>query len=409
MTPCPFKRGFIVELPEPPKTPIRKKPWKPKPQENSEVSSIRRLPTEPDNLGAVDDVAVKRDHSQDNMRTESSEEYTTIRKVADFPLDSSDAAGSSPDAENRNVHEPKDGTYFTQKQLYEKACEELLRSETPTRTRRIVTGRTVTAPPQLSVRTSPPSKSSGQVETMSALKQETSSLSSSVDSFHSFHSPISPLPLSPPSSESLNLRITATDSDTPRVHLHKRDESEATVTADSQELWDLSDTEIGQSLDRPQTPTLVSDATSQDEEWERVKTPSPPGLRVRQNVVKRRRAHSPLPSSSNIYSPYSPRRNLSGHHLTTAILQRTCSLLLGPPVQLVALMLRIAAKIAKGAFKGESFGWGEPGQRIPCSWDFSDGSDGDASEEDDYGVALGKTISGKEVRSQGVGGSWEID
>ena len=108
-------------------------------------------------------------------------------------------------------------------------------------------------------------------------------------------------------------------------------------------------------------------------------------------------------------------------------------------------MLQIAAKIAQGAFQGSVCGVGEGGQRIPCSWDFSDGSAGDEEdedendgfrrghrhnnknknvgvysgvevgeeEEDDYGFSLGKTVSGKDVRVKddigGGGGSWEID
>ena len=30
VTPCPFKRGFTVELPEKPATPLKKRPWKPR-------------------------------------------------------------------------------------------------------------------------------------------------------------------------------------------------------------------------------------------------------------------------------------------------------------------------------------------------------------------------------------------
>lgn len=77
-------------------------------------------------------------------------------------------------------------------------------------------------------------------------------------------------------------------------------------------------------------------------------------------------------------------------------------------------MLRIAAKIARGTFQGSAYGIGDKGQKIPCSWDFSDGSGDDESlanvqDEDDYGFSLGKTISGKDVRRKDMGGSWEID
>lgn len=93
--------------------------------------------------------------------------------------------------------------------------------------------------------------------------------------------------------------------------------------------------------------------------------------------------------------------------MTTAILQKTCSLLLGPPIQLVALMLRIAAKIARGASRGNSFGFGDGGQKIPCSWDFSDTSDeaDEGWEEDDYGVSLRNNLSSKEARAGEMGQS----
>lgn len=86
-------------------------------------------------------------------------------------------------------------------------------------------------------------------------------------------------------------------------------------------------------------------------------------------------------------------------------------MLLGPPVQLVALMLNIAAKIANGVHRGASFGYGEAGQKIPCSWDFSDADEesDDVWEEDDYGVSLGNLASSKAMKAKGTGGSWEID
>lgn len=97
--------------------------------------------------------------------------------------------------------------------------------------------------------------------------------------------------------------------------------------------------------------------------------------------------------------------------MTTAILQKMCSLLLGPPIQLVALMMRIATKIARGASRGTSFGFGDGGQKIPCSWDFSDASDeaDENWEEDDYGVSLRKSLSSRDARASEVGESWEID
>ena len=70
-------------------------------------------------------------------------------------------------------------------------------------------------------------------------------------------------------------------------------------------------------------------------------------------------------------------------------------------------MMRIAAKIARGASRGTSFGFGDGGQKIPCSWDFSDASNeaDEESEEDDYGVSLRKSLSSREARASEMGGS----
>ena len=402
-TPCPFKRGFTVDLPEPPKTPVRKKPWKPKPRVEPSGS---QLPDNFSSLNLEDEGTISQDHALESMDSEVSGDHTAVRKVADFPSGFSDA-GSIIETENGADSETT-SPGFMQRSLHEMISEEPPYVKTPTRPRRIMTGRTITAPPELSVRTST-TTNSASISNLPTRERGSPSLSSSVDSFHSFHSPISPLSPTPSPQEGHNPPVKADGLAIPRTGGHKRDKSEATITADSHQLWDLSGLEAEPTFNRPHTPTLVSDAISPDEEWEQVNRPSPPGLRIRQNIAKRRRPYSPPPSSTNLYSPYSPRQNMSGHHFTTAILQRTYSLFFGPPVQLLALMLRIAAKIGSGVFKGESFGWGEQGQRIPCSWDFSDGSDAEIWEEDDYGFALGKMVSGKEINGQEVGGSWEID
>lgn len=86
---------------------------------------------------------------------------------------------------------------------------------------------------------------------------------------------------------------------------------------------------------------------------------------------------------------------------------------MSPPSQLVALMLNIAAKIASGTYRGFSLGYGEAGQRIPCSWDFSDTDDSsheeDELEEDDYGVSLRNSPGARSRSVEEVNRSWEID
>lgn len=406
VTACPFKRGFTVDLPEPPITPTQKRPWKPKPRPETTSESVAeemgKFNFGCKNLGSPSAAGEPNSDGGFQLTQES-------------PLVASSTTSSSERTDSEHDSETKEDIMISPRDLHEDLHEEPLDFKTPTRPKSLRTGRAITAPPQLTLRTRPPSNTTITAAPLPELKRQPSSLSSSTDSFHSFHSPISPLAPSPPFRDPVSPTMEyAAGIDIPRTRNHKRDVSEITVTADSSQIWDLAsgrssdETTYHSPPDLPGTPPLMSDTISLDEDhWSEAVTPSPTQEIRRRTARSRRRAQSPLPSTVNLYSPYSPRSQISGHHLTTAILQRTCSLLLGPPAQLVALMLRIAAKIAKGSFRGTSFGFGEGGQKIPCSWDFSDGSD-DNWEEDDYGVSLSKPAS-KDVRAKELGGSWEID
>ncbi|KAL8915508.1 MAG: hypothetical protein Q9171_000073 [Xanthocarpia ochracea] len=406
-TPCPFKRGFIVHLPEKSRTPVRKRPWKPQerpyPETTTEVSRKivwqHRLWGKPtmlaDQLSMADEHFEGRQECQDNY-TDSLHE---------------DSVGSS---ELSQDSEATDDSDLTPKHLSRKGREPTDPYETPTRPKALKTGRAITAPPLLSLRMTPPSDTVDEDLQKPDIPEEIDSLSSSVDSFYSFHSPISPLPRSPrflghpETSSSDRLSGIAIS----KARDHRRDDLELTVTADADDFWgksesiNLDETPDPASPEVPQTPPLLSDTTSQSEENSpEIITPSSVGLGARLRK-SRQRSQSPLPSPVNLYSPPS---RLSGHHLTTAILQKTCSMLLGPPVSLAALMLNIASRIMNGTYDGFPLGYVGSSQRIPCSWDFSD-TDQATDEEDDYGFALDKLPSSRSSsRSNNLGGSWEID
>ena len=423
-TPCPFKRGFTVDLPELPET--QKIPWKPKvplradkedvaDQDQDRMTPLRSLKREgrvdayPEDIGVFNDPPTKPQSSVKAQKDRIDAECASTAGRDKGTIESDNTSqGSIPQGDGL-VDEPP-------------------AFKTPKRPKPLRTGRTVTAPPQLSLRTSPPSTGAIGVSQMVSLDHKMANFSSSVESFHSFHSPISPLPPSPPSPDSSPEIWGQSKLEVEKSRRHKRDTSEATITGRKGELWDLTDASAGEDTeyhsppDLPTTAKLIKEAVSEEiHQGSRETNASETKLRLRNTRKSRHRPSSPLPSSSNLYPPYSPRAHMSGHHLTTAILQRTCSLLLGPPVQLVALMLRIAAKISRGVFHGTAFGFDDEGQRIPCSWDFSDGSgddederrpentDDDEEDEDDYGISLGKTVSGKDVRTREIGGSWEID
>lgn len=416
VTPCPFKRGFTVDLPEPPKIPSRKRPWKPRQRPQPSTSETQKAQVEEyDDTDSVTQAQEIRDGSS-NENNMAASDPQRLNRVDGYALSSSDmssAEGSVVDSGG----EATDYVASTVKKLNAAEYEDSDIFKTPIRPKTMKTGRTITAPPQLSLRTSPPSNATTDNPLSTNKGNEPSSLSSSMDSFHSFHSPISPLPPSPPYSnpasptpnredDKINLR---------RTRNHKRDLSELTVTAEFPAVWSTPDFETDENLRTspilPVTPTLISDAASQSEDtWSEAITPSPCTELRNRRPARRRQTVSPLPSPGNIHTP---RSRLSGHHLTTAILQKTCSLLLGPPVQLVALMLNIASKIAHGAYCGVAFGYADSGQKIPCSWDFSDvddESDGEGWEEDDFGVSLNNLTNSRNVRAKEMSsGSWEID
>ena len=411
VTPCPFKRGFTVDLPEPPTTPIRMRPWKPKKQTQPVAEQGAVKSQYSDGPGRRWSRAGLVENTEDiahRLTSTSEVDTATNDSIGDFGLSSAESTDHEHDVDGM------DGFDIDLETPARLACEEPDALETPTRPKALRAGRAITAPPQLILKTSPLSNTTTSIPITTDLRKTSSSISSSGDSFHSFHSPISPLPPSPPysnppspipkSDERLSL-------DVPRMRSHTRDISEATVTGDS-ELWDLTGAEPGRegtsasSPVLPKTPPLVSDTASEDH-WSEPVTPQPPIEHRHGEKRMARRSYSPLPSPVNLYSP---RNRLSGHHLTTAILQKTCSMLLGPPVQLVALMLNIAAKITNGVHRGASFGY-QSGQKIPCSWDFSDADEDfeDIWEEDDYGVSLGRPASSKSSIGKETGGSWEID
>ena len=245
---------------------------------------------------------------------------------------------------------------------------------------------------------------------------ETSSTVSSVDSllsFHSFQSPISPMPPSPPSSGTISYSKTLNEMriDVPGTRQKKQTKSELAINPES---LDSSD-EISIPNGSGDSPTILTHHERFSHTKNHLSSKSSmraasPSTALRQRL-SRRRAHSPLPSPANLYTP---RAQLSGHHLTSAILQKTCSIILGPPVQLVALMLNLAARFASGTLKGESYTYRERGQPIPCSWELSEDekeNEGKDEWEDDYGFSLGDTPEQKRGRrmTDDNGGSWEID
>lgn len=109
-----------------------------------------------------------------------------------------------------------------------------------------------------------------------------------------------------------------------------------------------------------------------------------------------RRAFAPLPPAANFFTPPPPRQTLRTsqasqsrlavvRRLPAVIIHKTMEILLGPPTYLVNLMLKVAAMIVAGEWRGLVFGLGEAGEQIPVQWDYySDDEFSDLSDSNDY-------------------------
>ncbi|XDG04904.1 hypothetical protein ABKA04_004519 [Annulohypoxylon sp. FPYF3050] len=325
---------------------------------------------------------------------------------------------------------------------------------------RMLAGRAYTAPPQLTVVTSPPSKSAPSSKATTShlppppppppapqrqASDETSPLGST-DSFHStqsWHSPIAPLPPSPPSSRP----VTPSRSQFPHPHENivvprppsqgkdkvfmRTPDTDRTFVPSSAGLTDHTD-EISSPLSRcpPEssnnlTNPIVDESsdsshTSALEDIQTQEVQLRPRPRIN-SLSFSRPALSPLPSAVNFFSP--PQRHASRsrmdvvRRLPGAIIQKTVEMILAPPTHLVNLMLKVAAKIASGEWRGLVFGFGEGGERIPVQWDYSDGEFSDWSDDEDYedyAMAKSKQSSSSSVpqtanSSRRDNRSWEVD
>ena len=244
---------------------------------------------------------------------------------------------------------------------------------------------------------------------------DTLSIASSTNSFHSLDAPDSPN-----SPTSLSSRDSQ-PSPTPRAelldplvmqnhHAHKRELSERTITPSSPWLNPVSDfantspeRPSTSASDRPATPQLARSSVS-DGSWTEVETPSGPHQTNQiRHRLKGRRSLSPLPPSPTLFTP-TPHQDRS-NHLTSAILQKACSLALGKPMEVVVMLIHILARIAGGAtvndlMSGDLFK--KPGQEreqqqnrnLPDQIDTNSDNDLD---EDDFGVPLRGRIRSNEV------------
>jgi hypothetical protein len=336
---------------------------------------------------------------------------------------------SSLDIEDDNgfTSENTDDSNDTPTSIFPPECQpHVAETEIPERPQAMrSTARSTTAPPLLSLITSPPSKARTKSPLReSAVSATSSSQSSTVGSFHSLHSWHSPLEPDSPGSPRSSSESPSYPYPHENIILPKRSQNrrETALVVETPGAWKSPPaSEEGDSTSmclspHPETPITNSDANIQqqhDHDTEAVTPAVEIAIRHRATTSNnsRRRELSPLPAAVNLFSPPPTRRSRrlqTTRHLPTAIIQKTCEILLSPPSHLFTLMISVASKIAAGEWRGFLFsGYGEE-----VHWDFEDEYGRSSySPEDDYGVALPHSNLPRKPKSDSsdAGGSWEVD
>ncbi|OTA99325.1 hypothetical protein M426DRAFT_27624 [Hypoxylon sp. CI-4A] len=282
---------------------------------------------------------------------------------------------------------------------------------------RRLAGRTFTAPPQLSVKAPSPPTSKETPDVAKApvpqppqpSSSEDNSSLGSTDSFQSvqtWHSPNTSLPPSPPASRPVTPCQSQSshhydDLVTPRQPSHETNDAALANTPDT-------DKTFAESAAEETTSPVVPFPSASNDNHEKASHTSAleerPSIRLRprpNSLSISRRALSPLPSAANLFTP--PKRQPSQSRVATLrripsqIIQKTMELLLKPPAYLVSLMLKVAARIAAGEWRGLVFGFGEGGEKIPVEWDYSDEEFSDWSDDEDYALARSRQSSSNSI------------
>lgn len=360
VTPCPFQRGFSVEIPVEARTPKKKKAWRPKERRESAPAETLKWPGE-NYLQGTAQRPRSAGYSDGNVTDDSASTSTNQTfSESDNPFD--DIKPSAPIDIDFKPGSPK---------------------------------RCVTEPPRsvndLLARFQPIPESDSEAE---------ATLSSSAESFHSFRAPVSPLPPSPPStippSSPTDQSSTELLYSRQRSSRHNREISEITITPE----FTSSATQTTPTLERRSSEPRVAEETRAEPVPVTVSaSPSLPqssdavatGVNVAHGEANvndtntatlrplnalRKRELSPMPPPSTLSYPA---EKDSKKNLTVTIFQKTFSLVLVPPILLLLLLIHIAARIAAGHTLQSAVSDSSPKLKASLI-------DDDGDSEDDFGV-----------------------
>ncbi|KAF2787367.1 hypothetical protein K505DRAFT_288097 [Melanomma pulvis-pyrius CBS 109.77] len=376
-TPCPFTRRFEVQLPERTKTPPpRKRPQRP-PEKAKKWLLDNKTWMPDDGLRPSTPVLEGSDSNEEDDRSS-------------IQTDRNEAVPESPET-------PLGVTPKPEPQRLPSLSE---------RARKFQGMRSMTMPLGMSMGSSHKRQGPAKTEGKEDDRKPSTGVVSLMSSTESFFTAGQPSPSPPYMDAEANLFNPWEEELSPRTirkDKHKRGRSrhrrisEATLRAPSSDRIEEPSPTIGiQPSSAPSTPPLMSDSEEDSPPFLDVPTPPEYVRMKRLTGASQRRAFSPMPHPHNLFLPTTPQGPRK--QFTTALIRKTYELVLGPPGHLVALMLRIAAKIKNGAFGFTTYRVRQHGADIPGSWESSD--DEDEWSEDDFGIPL-KNLGGSTLRKRG--------
>lgn len=414
-TTCPFTRGFQVQIPEAPATPPRRK---------RPVTPGRAKKWKLDGVWKPQDN--ERPLSQGTDRSFASEN-STLSASSEFQRRSSVFSNTSVSSSIEEDETPsEDGS--SEGYLTHRPWKPRMKPAEGTRS--------VTAPIQPRLRSASNSSLSASAGESSDVNSDAASIISTTDSFYSLSNESNVRELhsrqtsmyfdaaptrrdSPPAPQAAVDGAAEQASNASPGTRHKREISELTITDHATHLSEderspfSPRTAEGHPTSAPPTPTLTTSSEDSDSavdlSYPEMDTPPPETIRLRRlTSTSHLRAFSPMPHPANLFNPPAaaaaaaaqPQHHGPKREFTGAIMQKTMGLLIGPPAQLVALMLRIAARMATGVLTPDSWSLVGRGRgrargrstskKIPGAWaQWSEDEADDWEEEDDYGIPLG--------------------
>lgn len=395
-TQCPFTRSFEVDLPERPKTPPRKRPTR-KPTQKAKKWTFDKTWMPED--GPRPSTPVLEGSDSGNTSAYEDDDRSSIHTdTSDLPVP------ETPGTVFENTPPPKAVRRLSvaeRAQLFD-SPRSVTAPIVTWRDRSASTASSMGCIPEMSKEEATEIERHARPAVLTRKSStDAASLLSSADSFYSLNtarrSPSPPFvdaeaEIPRPWADSL-----PQPDDARGRSRHRRDISELTVRATSADgvnktavmtpvvtLMSITTPLIDvRPSSAPHTPLLVSDSDEDGLGLPSLDVPIPPEtIRMRKLTgASPRRAFSPMPQPQNLTFPTKQKPD---QKLTTALVRKTCEIVLGPPQHLVSLMLRIAASISNG------FGFATYRVRrtatIPGSWESS--GDEDEWEEDDFGIPL---------------------